>query len=324
MSLSQRVKKAVKKFIFDGPDSRKRVIVKLFRVKPKYYTDEEKKELIRKMTEANRSQNRSLEGLDEAFLSGLDISSVTLPSASGYLLKKKGNPEDRIVYYIHGGGFSGSCTRDRMPFISYVVKNFGYNVFSLDYRLAPEYMFPCAPDDCLDGWKYLLESYESRNIVLAGESAGGNLVLALSLFLRDRKLPLPAAVYSNSPVTQFDEYTESYRLFSLKKDFIVTEGIIDNLRDIYYRKEDMNNPYCAPLHASDFSSLPPVFITAGESECLRDDGVMMAEGLKAAGNECTLKLYPGLCHAFIISPQMERVVKTAYPDFREFLDKYLK
>ena len=305
------------------PNGLKRLLVWLLRVKPKVLTEAEKAVWREKTIETNRKQDRNIMTCPDTLISGLSIESVALPESSGWLVKKDGNPDDVIIYYIHGGGFVGACTKDRMRFVSCLVKEFGYNVFSVDYRLAPEYMQPCQLLDCLDGYTYLMKSYSPEKILLIGESAGGTLVLTLPVLLRDRGLPLPKAIYSNSPATQLADYTDSYRRFSLKEDFIVTEGIIENMRGVYLNREDEKDPYVSPLYA-DLKDLPPVFLTASECECLLDDSLMMYEKLKEAGNEARLKTYPGLCHAFIISPQMKKVVRDAYPDLRQYLCEHLK
>ncbi|MBQ7058444.1 MAG: alpha/beta hydrolase [Firmicutes bacterium] len=300
----------------------KRLFVRLTGFKPKVFSEEEKEQMRQKLIEGNRKQDRDIRTCPEKLIRGLSIEAVELPNASGWLVTRPENPGDRIIYYIHGGGFVGACTRDRMAFVAELVRTFGYNVFSIDYRLAPEFMYPCGLDDCLDGYQWLLERFAPEDIVLIGESAGGNFVLVLPLVLRDRGLPLPKAVYSNSPVTQMLEEKESFRRFSLKEDFIVVEGILQNTAGIYMRPEEAGDPYISPLFA-DLHGLPPVYLTASECECLLDDAVTMAEKLKEAGNDVRLMTYPGLCHAFIISPQMKKVVRLAYPDLGEFLHKYL-
>ena len=300
----------------------KRFLVRLLRIKPKVFTDEEKAKWRQQTLEANRKQDRDIKTCPRELIDGLKLEPIALPNASGWLITRDQNPTGRIVYYIHGGGFVGACTKDRMTFVSQLVRTFGYNVFSVDYRLAPEFMQPCQLLDCLDGYEYLLKTYDPRRILLIGESAGGNLVLTLPLLLRDRGLPLPKAVYSNSPATQLADYTDSYRKFSLKEDFIVTEGIIENMRGVYLEQKDERDPYVSPLYG-DLRGLPPVFLTASECECLLDDAVMMYDRLKAAGNDARFRTYPGLCHAFIISPQMKEVVRDAYPDLKQYLDEQL-
>ena len=300
----------------------KRLFVKLTGFKPKIFTGEEKEQMRQKMIEGNRRQDRNILNCPEKLIGGLTIEEIALPNAAGWLVTRPENPEKKIVCYIHGGGFVGACTKERMPFVAELVKSFGCNVFSLDYRLAPEFMYPSGLSDCLDGYTWLLERFAPEDIVLVGESAGGNFVLALPLLLRDRGLPQPKAVYSNSPVTQMLEEKESFRRFSLKEDFIVVEGILENTAGIYMRPEEAGEPYVSPLCA-DLRGLPPIFLTASECECLLDDAVAMAKKLKEAGNDVKLKTYPGLCHAFIISPQMKDVVKLAYPDLRDFLQTHL-
>ena len=304
------------------PNWMMRVIVWICRIKPKVFTDEEKTAWIEKTTADNRAQDRDITTCPKELIEGLSIEPVALPNASAWMVTKPGNPVDKIVYYIHGGGFVGGCTKARMPFVSTLAKRFGYNVFSIDYRLAPEFRHPCATSDCLDGYRYLLARYKPENIVLLGESAGGNLVVALSLLLREKGLPLPKAVYANSPAAQLVEYTDSYRKFSLKEDFIVTEGIIENMRGVYFLPGEETNPLVSPLYGN-LSGLPPVTVSASECECLLDDAKQLYEKLKAAGNDARLLTYPKLCHAFIISPQMKRVVRDTYPDLEQWLKDYL-
>lgn len=297
-------------------------MVIIFRIKPKIFSAEEKEKVKKQMIAANRSQNRDIRTCDKKLIDGLMMEEVSFSSCSGWLVRKESNPKDRIIYYIHGGGFVNSCSRDRMRFISYLVKNFGYDVFSIDYRLAPEYMYPCGVNDCLEAYAFLLKNYASSNIVFIGESAGGTLSLSLALMARDRQFPQPSAIYANSPAAQLIEYTESYHRFSLKRDFIVTEGIIENMEGIYFRTEEGKDPYVSPLYG-DFKGIAPIWLTASSCECLLDDAKMMYEKLKEAGNETVLKIYDDLCHAFIISPQMKKVVRDAYPDLEAFLYRYL-
>ena len=298
----------------------KRLLVKLLRVEQKNAFDEAKLEKMKvDLIANNRKQDKDITTCDRKLIQGLTIQQVALENAGGWLVSKEGNRKDCIVYYIHGGGFAGACTKERMPFVSYVVNTFGYNVFSLDYRLAPEFMYPCGLNDCVDGYRYLLERYDPNKIVLVGESAGGNFVLTLSMYLRDHQLPLPRSVYANSPATQLVEYTPSYEKYSLKEDFIVVKGIIENLRGVYCGEEDPKSPYISPLYG-DMNDLPPITLSASECECLLDDSVMMYEKLRKSNTKVELLTYKDLCHAFVISPQMKEVVKQVYPDFKKYLD----
>ena len=112
----------------------KRILVTILRVKPKILSAEEKEKMKRKLTEVNRTHDRDLTTCDKELIEGLKMEEVKLSNCSGWFISREGNPEDRIVYYIHGGGFVNSYTRDRMRFVSYLVKKFGYNVQSLNRK----------------------------------------------------------------------------------------------------------------------------------------------------------------------------------------------
>ena len=118
----------------------KRMLVVLMRVKPEVLDGEEKEKARQKMIEENRKQDRDLFTCEKELIEGLKIEEVPLSSCGAWMVQKEGNQNDKVVYYIHGGGFVNSCTKSRMRFVSYLVKNFHYNVFSIDYRLFPEVM----------------------------------------------------------------------------------------------------------------------------------------------------------------------------------------
>jgi epsilon-lactone hydrolase len=295
-----------------------RAYIALSHYEDKALTPEEKEKACAKMLSGNRAQDRDVHHAKKALWEGLVVQAVSLPHCGGWLFLKEGNPTDKIIYYIHGGGFTGACTKERMGFVGAMVKKLGFNVFSIDYRLAPEFKQPCALEDCLDGYRYLLSTYASKEIVYVGESAGGSLALSLALLVRDQGLASPKAIYANSPATQLVEITDSYRRFSLKKDFIVTASIIPNMAGVYYEGDEAKNPYVSPLYAN-LHDLPPITLTASECECLLDDAIMMYGTLKVAGNDSHLFTYPGLDHAFIMLPEKRVNVKRAYPDFVNFL-----
>jgi acetyl esterase/lipase len=118
-----------------------RCYIRLSGYRPKIFTSDEKKEMIPKMIEANRKQDRNVLTSDKSFLQNLVVRPVALSHCGAWLVSKEGNPTKKIIYYIHGGGFTGACTKERMRFVSKMVNELGYNVFSIDYRLAPEFLF---------------------------------------------------------------------------------------------------------------------------------------------------------------------------------------
>lgn len=119
------------------------------------------------------------------------------------------NPADRVILYIHGGGFVVGSVETRRMFTTYLADKMGYNVAAAAYRLAPEHPFPAAPQDCLAVYRQLVRRFAAEHIVLLGESAGGNLVLALLLEIKAAGLPMPAAAFCLSPCVQYDRVLPS-------------------------------------------------------------------------------------------------------------------
>lgn len=226
------------------------------------------------------------------------------------LLSRPQNPTDRIILYLHGGGFVVGSVKTRRMFTGYLAAKLGFNVAAPEYRLAPEHPFPAAPRDCFAAYRALLEEYAPERIVLLGESAGGNLVLSILLQIRQAGLPMPAAALCFSPCVQFDKTLPSY---VQNRD---TEAMVDDLwtevRDVYLGGKDsaaVRDPLAAPYYGS-FADCPPVCLWASESEVLRDDSLLLFEKLKAEGHPCRLYLRKGMIHTWLIIPTIPEAKKT--------------
>lgn len=258
--------------------------------------------------------------VDEKLRKGLDIEKVTLPNCGAWLISSDKNPKDRLLYYIHGGGFTFGTTRvvlDR--FISYVVKKLGYNVFSIDYRLTPRFKALDAIGDCEDGYRFLLERYDPKKIVLIGDSAGGNLVFALTHKLIDDGLPVSGGIVSCSPVTQFLHYPYSYYECALKTDY----GIIFGINQIveYYRGDlPVDSPYVSPL-LGDLSGFPPTYLDASDVESLRDDARMMYVLLKEAGVDVEYHELRDFFHAMLTRTHVGFVRREEFPLIVRFVER---
>lgn len=218
------------------------------------------------------------------------------------LLTHPSNPADRIVLYLHGGGFVVGSVKTRRMFTSYIANKLGYNVAAPEYRLAPEHPFPAAPRDCFAVYRALLKEYAPGRIVLLGESAGGNLVLSVLLQIKAASLPMPAAALCIAPCVQFDQSLPSYTQNQ------ETEAMVDNLSqevfDTYLRSRDqavVHDPLAAPYYG-DFAGCPPICLWASESEVLRDDSLILFEKLQKAGRPCRLYLRDGMIHTWLIIP----------------------
>ena len=171
----------------------------------------------------------------------------------------------------------------------------GVLVIAVDYRLAPEHPFPAAFDDCLKVWRALRTGpfkLDPARTLVAGDSAGGNLAAALCLALRDAGEPVPCAQVLIYPGLGGDQRLPS-RSECIDAPLLSTSDV-DCYHALYLQGTRHPNAYAMPLLATDFSRLPPAWIAVAQFDPLRDDGVLYAERLNAAGVTATLYYGEGL------------------------------
>ena len=232
---------------------------------------------------------------------GVTVTPVTVADMYAEWITPEGAPQDKVILYIHGGGFmSGSCATHRMHVAKFALGT-GVKALLFDYRLAPEHPYPAAVDDCLAAYRWLLaEGYAPANIVVGGESAGGTLTLALLVALRDLALPLPSGGVSISPVTDLTCSAPSF-LGNYKTD-IAPFNSWKIWTQYYIADNDPALPWLSPLMA-DLTGLPPMLLCIGTGEIHYDDTVNFAAKAKKQGDDVTLLEYEGMCHAFpILAP----------------------
>ncbi|MCD8365309.1 MAG: alpha/beta hydrolase, partial [Clostridiales bacterium] len=175
-------------------------------------------------------------------------------------------------------------------------------------------------EDAVSAYEWLLENHWSEDrIVLAGDSAGGGLAMALCMYLKDRKRPLPAGIVAMSPWTDLSLSGESYHTnYRLDPVFGNTmDSLIFNKE--YVREEDTANPYISPLYGN-FSDFPPMLIQVGSYEMLLSDSELVAEKAKEAGVKVRLSVYEGMFHVFQMSLLMIPESRTAWREVGKFLD----
>jgi len=213
------------------------------------------------------------------------------------VLRPAGAQGKRAILYIHGGGWVAGAPVNHCPITGRLAKLAGATVYAPDYRLAPEHRFPAGLDDCVAVYRALLDSgIAAGAIAIAGDSAGGNLTLATALKIKMLGLPLPAALVCLSPATALDAELPSHRT-NIRSDAMFVAGIHDTVRAAYLDGHDASDPMVSPLRG-DVSGLPPTLIQCSGSEMLRDDGVEMAEKMKAAGVDARIEVWPGLPHVW--------------------------
>ena len=224
---------------------------------------------------------------------------VAADSVPGEWLIPRDAPQDRALLYVHGGAwFMGSATTHRSLVASLAYAS-GVRALSINYRLAPEHPFPAGLDDCMAAYEWLLRSGIAPNkIIVAGDSAGGNLTLALLIALRDAGKPLPAGAVAISPATDLTFTGESYTARAHLDPFFSRLGPDATVMlQGYTAGHDPRHPLISPLYA-DLHGLPPLLLHVGDHEALLDGVVGFGERAAAAGVDVQTVVWPGMFHVF--------------------------
>ncbi len=201
------------------------------------------------------------------------------------------------VLYLHGGGYTCGDLEYAKGFASTLAAECGVRVFCVAYRLAPETRFPGAVDDAEESYRYLLsKGYTPEQICLCGESAGGGLIYALCLRLKERGLPLPCGIIAISPWVDLTVSGESY-ITNKDADPSLTEELLRFYAKCY--ADDVRAPEVSPLFA-ELDGLPPSLIFVGGDEILLDDSKRMHEKLLQSGCKSQLVIAPERWHAYVL------------------------
>ena len=247
--------------------------------------------------------------------SGVDIKQATLASMYCEWLTPKEAEQGKVLLYIHGGAYlMGSCATHRQ-FVSYMVRACGVRALTFDYRLAPENPFPAAVDDVMTAYRALLEQgYSAADILVAGDSAGGGLVMALLLSLREAGVGLPAGALMLSPWLDLTSSGESAQTRAGRDPWFKPNDL-PIVAAYYCRDEDLEQPLVSPVFA-DVTGLPPIFIQVGDDEILLSDSTRIADKLEQAGCEVTLEVWPEMWHVF-------QMFVNLMPESREAIERFV-
>ena len=228
----------------------------------------------------------------------------------------KGLKDDYIILYCHGGGYNTGSFRYARSVTNRLATYTDLKVLAFDYRLAPEYPYPCAVDDALTVWKYLIGlGYKANQIIIAGDSAGGNLALSLTLKLKELGNERPRGLVLFSPWTDLTLEGVSH-VERAEMDPILSEEYIVNAVKDYAGREYLKNPLISPLFGN-FKDFPPVLIQVGDHEILLSDSEELASCLNAYNVNVKFELYEGMWHVFQMSPLKAAV--EAFEHVRDFV-----
>ena len=206
--------------------------------------------------------------------------------------------KDRIILYCHGGGYTCGGLGYAGILAGKLALNTGLQVLSFEYRLAPENPYPAAVTDAFTIWdELMLKGYGAGEIILAGDSAGGNLALELTLGLKNLKRMLPRGLILMSPWTDMTLVSETYEEYK-ELDPMLTYEYVEGVRNAYAGENaDFKSPKYSPLFA-DLKHMPPTYIQVGTNEILRGDSEKLYIRLKESGVRARLDVYEGGWHVF--------------------------
>ncbi len=248
--------------------------------------------------------------IEETELGGVPAVSVKTPGSTG-----------GMVLYFHGGGFVIGSAQGYRGLAGEVARTAGMDAAVVDYRLAPEHPFPAAVDDAVAAYRALVAGgMAPEKIVFAGDSAGGGLVLAALVKLRDEGDDLPAAALLISPWADLTCTAASIEA-KAADDPSLTKAGLEACAAHYLGEGDRAQPLASPARA-DLSGLPPLLVQVGSIEILLDDALAIAAKAGAAGTMVRLEVHPGLPHVFHAFNFMLPQAKAALDEAGAFLARH--
>jgi monoterpene epsilon-lactone hydrolase len=231
---------------------------------------------------------------------------------------------DQVLLYLHGGGYIAGSIKSHNNLAARLSRVSKARVLVIEYRLAPEHIFPAAIEDSTKAYRWLVsnEGILPKNIIIGGDSAGGGLTIATLVNLRDEGDKLPAAAVCLSPWTDLAITGNSIKTNADIDPFVPAEDV-ETMAKLYYGDEDPKNPLVSPLYAN-LQGLPPLLIQVGTAEVLLDDSVRVAERAKEAGVEVQLEIWQDMIHVFAAFAEWAPEGQEGIDQIGDFIQKHIK
>jgi acetyl esterase/lipase len=234
--------------------------------------------------------------LQEICAIGLDIKPVKEQKLRGEWITPKNAGPYSVILYIHGGGFVSCSARTHRPITTALARKTGRRVFAVDYRLAPEHRYPAALDDVFAAYKWLCETgWEPGKIAVAGDSAGGGLVLSLLLRIREAGLEIPACAVCFSPWANLSPRDPG--CLNATRDAMFYPENVAEFAPAYLGAASASHPFVSPVFA-DFHELPPVLFQVSSTEILLEDSTAIHNKIVAAGGVSELEIFDDVSHCW--------------------------
>ncbi len=234
----------------------------------------------------------------------------------------EGARHDKVLYYLHGGAYALCSLKTHRRLIARLAKAAGITAYAMEYRMAPEHVYPAALDDAVKGYVWLLhQGYKPEDIVIAGDSAGGGLAMSTLFKLRDLGIAQPAAAVLLSPWADLEGSGESNKRTRRRDSLLHNEGLLWHGR-LYAGETDLRDPFISPIYG-DCDGLPPIMIQVGELELIYNDSTRMAEKAASCGIEVELVEWGHTFHVWQIYDFMLPEATESIKQMGEYMKKKL-
>lgn len=206
-----------------------------------------------------------------------------------------------VILYCHGGGYSTGSSLYARTLTTKLAESTSMDVLCFDYRLAPENPYPAACEDAMKAWDYLmLLGYGARDVIVAGDSAGGNLALSLVLKLKEQERLLPRGLVLLSPWSDLTSSGKTH-VTRAEVDPVLNKEYLERMIHNYVKDAALDNPLISPLFG-DFTGFPPVYIQVGDNEILLSDATRLHKKMIQANVSAKIDVFKGMWHVFQMSP----------------------
>jgi acetyl esterase/lipase len=230
--------------------------------------------------------------------------------------------QNRVFVYLHGGGYFFGSPRSHRTITWRISQAGKMKVLAVDYRQPPDWAYPDPIRDAVGVYLWLLEKgYEANNIFIGGDSAGGNLTLALLQQLRKLGKPMPAGAVLISPWADLTASGDSLD-YNADADPMIPVRLLRFLARLYAGDNPAEDPLISPVFA-DYKGFPPLLVQVGSTEVLRSDAERVAEAARHAGVPVQLTIYPKQMHVFQALAYYVPEGKDAIREIGRFIHKHI-
>lgn len=225
----------------------------------------------------------------------IEVTEVAAGDVKAEWIMLQGKNAGATIMYMHGGAYNSGSLNSHRHLVARLAAAANCHALHFDYRLAPEHPFPAALDDAFEAYQWLLQNNPTGKIILAGDSAGGGLALALTLKLLQSKAPLPICHVLFAPWVDLTCTNQQIDILA-QKDAVLSKEVLQSSAAMYLEtKADAQDPFASPLFGK-FHNCPPVFMQVGSYDVLLGDALALEKALKSFGVETNLSVWQKMPH----------------------------